>query len=313
MANNDSLGSFDEIEFVLHRITEDGTKKSDIIKHCQNNNDFFRIPTSGVLALLVGISFIDKQGKTLYLRGEGKNFLDSANKNECLIVAIFHTLDSNAEYSDFLLREHLEYDPYLQKYKINKSAIALKYSGLRNLLLKLGYFHEDNTNKSILLIDDDLLKPTHELISNIVRKKTIEDLKEDLKRKEENGIIAEEFVVTYEQKRITNKVDSIRRISDIDTTAGFDILSYNKDSSLIHDRFIEVKSYIESPYFFLTRNEFETAKRYRGRYYLYLVDRSKINMPDYHPIIIPDPFGSVFYEPKSWTKSCVQWHFKEAF
>lgn len=309
MANNDSLGSFDEIEFVLHRITEDGTKQSDIIKHCQNNNAFFRIPTSGILALLVEIRFIDKQGDTLYLREEGINFINSANKNEYIIVAIFHTLDSNAEYYDFLLRENVEYDTYLQKYTINKSAISLKYSGLRNLLLKLGYFQEDNTNKSILLIDDDLFKPTHELISKIVRKKTIENLKDDLKRKEENGIIAEEFVIKYEQKRITKKVESIKRISDIDTTAGFDILSYNNDSSLIHDRFIEVKSYIKSPYFFLTRNEFETAKRYKNRYYLYLVDRSKIDIPDYHPIIIPDPYSSILSEPKDWKKSCVQWQF----
>ncbi|WP_406660241.1 DUF3883 domain-containing protein [Methanolobus sp. ZRKC3] len=308
IANHNNLGSFDEIEYVIQRITEEGTKQSDLEKHCLNNKDFFRIPTSGVISLLVGITFINRQEESLYLQESGKKFLNSTNRNECLIIAIVELL-ANADSSDFILGEKVRYDTYLNKYKIDRNSIPLKYSGIRNLLLKLGYFHEDSINKSILLIDDEFFKLTHEPISKSLKKKTIEDLKRDLDRKAEYGLIAEEFVVAYEQRRITNKVDSIKRISDIDTTAGFDILSYNQDSSMEYDRYIEVKSYTSKPAFFITRNEFKAAKRFRGKYYLYLVDRLKINMPDYDPMIISDPYDSLLSKPSGWKKSCVQCHF----
>lgn len=308
LANHNNLGSFDEIEYVIQRITEEGTKQSDLEKHCLNNKDFFRIPTSGIISLLVGITFINRQEETLYLQKSGKKFLNSTNRNRCLIIAIVELL-ANTDSSEFILGEKVRYDTYLNKYKIDRNSIPLKYSGIRNLLLKLGYFHEDNTNESILLIDDELFKLTHDPISKSLKKKTIEDLKRDLDKKAEYGLVAEKYVVAYEQRRITNKVDSIKRISDIDTTAGFDILSYNRDCSLIYDRYIEVKSYTGKPEFFISKNEIEVAERFRSKYYLYLVDRSKINSLDYHPIIIPDPYGSLLSQPKDWTKTCVQWHF----
>lgn len=311
IVNNDNLGSFDEIEYVIQRITEYGTKQSDLERHCLNNKDFFRIPTSGVISLLIGIEFIKRQGETLYLQEEGKKFLSSTNRTKHLIAAILHALvtNTNPEKHDFIFGEIIRFDTFLCKYTINKSEIPLKYAGLRNLFLKLGYFYEDDLNQSVLLIDDELFKITYEPISINLRKKTIEILKQDLDRKAEYGLIAEEFVVSYEKERVMDKIESIKRISDIDTTAGFDILSYNENSSTVYDRYIEVKSYTGRPSFFITKNELEVSKRFRNKYYLYLVDRSKIHMLGYQPIIIPNPYDSFLSQPKEWTKECVQWLF----
>jgi len=42
--------------------------------------------------------------------------------------------------------------------------------------------------------------------------------------------------------------------------AGYDIQSFNDNKSIIIDKFIEVKSYEGTPYFYWSKNEVEVAK-----------------------------------------------------
>jgi len=67
------------------------------------------------------------------------------------------------------------------------------------------------------------------------------------------------------------------------------------------DRFIEVKSYDREVSFFWSRNEVEKAKELKGKYYLYLVDRSRIKENDYKPQQFQDPYKKVF-ENEIWRK-----------
>lgn len=118
------------------------------------------------------------------------------------------------------------------------------------------------------------------------------------------GRQAEEWVTAYERNRVARHVfkESIRRISEADVTAGFDILSFDSHQSLVHDRFIEVKSFRDEPHFHWSKGEMETAKELRGRYWLYLVDRACMSDPGYEPDMIADP-AAFFLErkPDGWS------------
>jgi len=110
-----------------------------------------------------------------------------------------------------------------------------------------------------------------------------------------NGLLAEEWVLSQERIRLKDHPlqDQIRRISEEDIAAGFDILSFSSENSLHHDLHIEVKSYVEHCRFFWSSNEIETARVLGERYSLYLVDRSKMTNTGYAPQVIRGPYSAM--------------------
>ena len=87
---------------------------------------------------------------------------------------------------------------------------------------------------------------------------------------------------------------------DYNTSAGYDILSYEDKSSQEHDRFIEVKGYKGiKPYFYWSRNEIEIANQRKNQYFLYLVDINQIKEDSYQPKIIKNPAYEIF-QKKDW-------------
>ena len=80
--------------------------------------------------------------------------------------------------------------------------------------------------------------------------------------------------------------------------AGYDIVSYDSDEAVEYDRFIEVKSYVGSPHFYWSNNEIETAKLYGNKYYIYLVDASKMIDEKYVPDIICNPAEEIIESAK---------------
>ena len=94
----------------------------------------------------------------------------------------------------------------------------------------------------------------------------------------------------------------MKQISVIDVSAGFDILSYEDETSTAYDKFIEVKSFYGNMHFYWSENEIETAKLYEGRYYIYLIDASRVNVPEYEPIIIKNPAMAILAS-ESWIMS----------
>lgn len=73
-----------------------------------------------------------------------------------------------------------------------------------------------------------------------------------------------------------------------------------------------MKSYAgDKPYFYWTRNEVETAKRLQEKYFIYLIDREKINNPNYEPVMIPNPIENIL-ENNDWCKN-IDKYYIEAF
>lgn len=95
----------------------------------------------------------------------------------------------------------------------------------------------------------------------------------------ELGKKGEDLIVNYEKWRLINLgkhnlANQVTWISQIDDSAGFDILSKNSDGT---DRYIEVKTTKlskETPIYF-SKNEYEFSKMQSENYYLYRVFNAK--------------------------------------
>lgn len=125
-----------------------------------------------------------------------------------------------------------------------------------------------------------------------------------LEMQREQGERGELFVLEYEKKRISNPAlqENIQRISIIDVSAGYDIVSYQSDESTEIDRFIEVKTYNGNEHFHWSKNEIDTARLMGDSYFLYLVDEDCIEKEDYEPTIICNPVKEIL-DSYRWKKT----------
>lgn len=149
-------------------------------------------------------------------------------------------------------------------------------------------------------------EPLDKAIKTPIRHRAISEkqLLHNLKMQREQGERGELFVLEYEKQRISNKAlhNGIKRISIIDVSSGFDIVSYNSNESSHHDRFIEVKTYKGCEHFHWSQNEVEKADLMGDAYFLYLVDDDCIDKEDYEPTIIQNPAQNIL-QSEEWLKS----------
>jgi hypothetical protein len=123
-----------------------------------------------------------------------------------------------------------------------------------------------------------------------------DDLEADLAEMARRGAEAEDWVVDFERKRLAGHplLDQVRRISNDDVGAGYDIVSFSDSSAIQHDLFIEVKSYTTQKRFFWSRNEIATAQEFGEDYSLYLVAYDRLADVGYAPQIIRGPYSALF-------------------
>lgn len=133
------------------------------------------------------------------------------------------------------------------------------------------------------------------------RAKSAERLAAELAQQAADGAAAEEWVVEFERRRLRDHpfVEQVRRVSEDDVTAGYDVLSFASPTSLQHDLFIEVKSYGSVKLFHWSRNEIATAEEFGEEYALYLVDRNRCCEFGYVPHIMKGPSPEMFNLPGS--------------
>jgi hypothetical protein len=154
-----------------------------------------------------------------------------------------------------------------------------------------------------VIIDDRLLINDSSYIGQNYkahsRSVTLKQLKDNLSLMEQIGADGERFVLNYEKKRLPEKQGEIERISDVNTAAGFDVLSFQTAQSTVHDRFIEVKTYSSEMRFIWSSNEVNIAQRKGDSYCIYLVNHGRIGESGYEPVIIINPY-KVIIEDKNW-------------
>jgi hypothetical protein len=205
---------------------------------------------------------------------------DEAKVSSWMLDRLLKTLKGDEEFLAIMCSEHVSYDVIYRLIQVEDA----RYRRLFDL----------------------------QLLPEIRRRKIgIDSLRESLERRQLDGLRAEEFVLAFEKRRLTDHpaVTRIERISDYDTEAGYDIVSFNQSTSASPDRFIEVKSYESMESFYWSANEIRVSRIRRAAYFLYLVDRKKMDIDDYVPTMIQDPFENVFKNEEQWSKEAKNWRF----
>lgn len=193
----------------------------------------------------------------------------------------------------------ITYEISTDTYLMSPSCIKRKYAGFRNMLADFGVIalRADARYTILQKLDKYIARP------EVRRKVTEKQLFAQLQRKKELGNTGEEWVLDYEKRRITNPAlnGKIKRISLIDVSAGFDIVSFDTNESTLFDRFIEVKTYKGNEHFHWSHNEIEKANLMGDQYFIYLVDADCLEQEDYEPKIIQDPIRKIG-ESEGWAK-----------
>ena len=108
------------------------------------------------------------------------------------------------------------------------------------------------------------------------------------------GELAEEFVLKLETKKLKNTKKHPKQISHVDVTAGYDIVSYNKNGEEIY---IEVKGFQNNYSFHWSENEISVSKDLSNKYYIYCV-RFKDNIPNEIFKKIQNPYKEIIVAGK---------------
>ena len=155
---------------------------------------------------------------------------------------------------------------------INLNSIDLKFRKYIILLQKLNFLKASDEENLFEVIDYTIAR---ELLNRPLKKLSLEQFKEIQKQKELMGELAEEFVLKLETKKLKNINKYPKQISHVDVTAGYDIVSYNKNGEEIY---IEVKGFQNNYSFHWSENEISVSKDLSDKYYIYCV-RFENNKP----------------------------------
>jgi len=211
---------------------------------------------------------------------------DKEKLNDTLIISTINKLfDNNILNSDMFV-----YDSFQSCYMFKNEFFPLSLSVIRNVLISQGFFISLRYDKGTRLY----VSPKYEIIvakhcKTSRQKLSLERLKLQLEKNDIAGEKAELFALSFEKKRIGQPLCShIKRISEIDVTAGYDIVSFENKQSQELDRFIEVKA-LSGNCFYWSKKEYEISRLKGNSYYLYLVELNRIDDPDYFPEIIQNP------------------------
>lgn len=281
---------------------------------------------TGIVELLYSIDWLEAVEDENYIINQRQFPKDIKRSNleeirKKLIHDIFYALNNESLLTDYIDLDSLDFDIITGETLLLTDSIPLRYSGLRKLMKSLGFFVDIRKSPIYYQIGEEHQEFFHDHVLEWIHKSssysietglTFEEFKRIQKIKEELGDWAEEQIILYEKRRLEGhpRLGRIQKISKIKVNAGFDIISFEGIESLYIDRFIEVKSYSGKLEFYWSSNEIRIAKKKKNCYYLYLVDRDKANSKIYNPIIIKNPYDSV-YKNKEWKKNPTVWKIRK--
>ena len=289
-----NVGDVNGITYFLELVLADTRiPKSSAQNLCAlRNNIRLNFPAAVLLFKYLGV--VEERSGYLYSTAIGKELIEADDIEKKLCKYCFKKTISDKLLDTTAVHYSINGDEYI----IEHYGFSVSAALFRNLLLQLHALREQAGNLVISSEYEDIFaeyQKEHKICMSL------EKLKMQLVDQESQGERAEQFVLSYEAKRLEGHpyLSKIKQISIIDVTAGYDILSYNGVDSKSLDRFIEVKSYLGSPHFYWSQNEIEKARLYEDKYCIYLIDASKVDVPEYEPQIIQNPAANIL-ESDQW-------------
>ncbi|MEP2023435.1 MAG: DUF3883 domain-containing protein [Reichenbachiella sp.] len=222
-----------------------------------------------------------------------KEFLRSENLMiDRFVERLLLSLQNDNVFHNIFCSEYISWDIIYNTLQIDNSAFPLKFASFKQLLIDFKIISDHPTKEfNKFIINGRYKKIFDKIVLPEIRKRKVgvEELMKSLEQKRINGEEAEKFVRDFEEKRLKHKKE-VDWVAEYSAAEGYDIASFETELSKKHDRFIEVKSYEGTPYFYWSRNEMNIARIKKGNYFLYLVDRKKMNKDDYEPMMIQNPY-----------------------
>ncbi len=251
-----SIGNINGLLFLISIIAgKDKISRDEIRNRCALENGV-SVNCPGAVAFLEYLRLVETTSDTVTPTNDLNSIRDIGGGN---IISTLVTLSINRLVEDGIFdKDATGFDAEKGRLTIKRSAFPLAYAAIRNFLTTAGALDKEENGE--ICVSDNYENDWTSQLGKRREKFTLEQL---LKRQEEQskrGLEAEEFVLSLEKQRLPGNALKIKRISDFDVAAGYDVVSYENIDSDTYDRFIEVKCYIGSPHFFWSENESDVAK-----------------------------------------------------
>lgn len=300
---HNSFGTKEQILYIIHLLSKNKLSIDELYEACSSKDYSFNRTFDGILVFLSWINIIeDDEIISLSQKITKKDFLQE------IILRTINKLIEEKKIYNFLNSKNIFYIKEKNLVVVKNNLIHISFSAFRNLFVEIGLFVKDSLVENQFLISNEQVEWFKKDIIPLIDERefntmSLNDLEILQQKQKELGYEAELFVLEYEKKMRINhpNYSSIKIISELNVNAGYDILSYQTDTSILIDKFIEVKSFSGKESFFWSRNEIDIAKLKEDEYFLYLVDRSKMNCENYIPTIIQNPYKTVLNND-NWKK-----------
>lgn len=285
-----SIGNVDGILFLVSIMAgKERISRDEIRNRCALENSI-TVNCPGAVAFFEYLRLVDTTSDTVMPLPE----LDTlAAKSNGEIIEQLAAMSINRLVEEGIFdKDATGFDAEKGHLTIKRSAFPLAYAAVRNFLTMAGALDKEENGE--ICVAGNYESDWTEQLRNRRKKFTLEQLLKQQEDQSRRGLEAEEFVLGLEKKRLPELAHKIKRISDFDVTAGYDIVSYENNETEHYDRFIEVKCYIGSPHFFLSENESDVARIKADKYILCLVDYLRMGEPGYQPEFIRNPYETIF-------------------
>lgn len=285
-----SIGNVDGILFLVSIMAgKERISRDEIRNRCALENNI-TVNCPGAVAFFEYLRLVDTTSDTVMPLPE-LNTLAAKSNGEIIEQLAAMSINRLVEEGIFD-KDATGFDAEKGHLTIKRSAFPLAYAAVRNFLTMAGALDKEENGE--ICVAGNYESDWTEQLRNRRKKFTLEQLLEQQEEQSRRGLEAEEFVLGLEKKRLPELAQKIKRISDFDVAAGYDIVSYENNETEHYDRFIEVKCYMGSPHFFWSENESDVAKIKADKYILCLVDYLRMGEPGYQPEFIRNPYETIF-------------------
>lgn len=320
-----NFGSREELYFLLFNALPKSNNQSlsDFKRYCSSNSFSISKSLDGIIKFVEYVGYISTNKEKITLSDTYLTELNNVkNDHNAIDAKVIQSLVDSLQKEEVIFKifqpDNIKLKINSNQFYIKNNLIPYKYIPIRNLFLAIGFFEYENdfTNNHLLinkkfnmLFKNSIINKLQEKArSNEKRKLSMDELKLNLNKQEEFGKESELKALEFERHRLKGHlfIDKIIRLAEDEVNAGYDILSFDNNESIINDRFIEVKSFNKELSFYWSKNEIEVSKELGEKYFLYLVDRDKMNDTGYSPIIFQNPHKRIF-ENELWIKNPENW------
>lgn len=285
-----SIGNVDGILFLVSIMAgKERISRDEIRNRCALENNI-TVDCPGAVAFFEYLRLVDTTSDTVMPLPE-LNTLAAKSNGEIIEQLAAMSINRLVEEGIFD-KDATGFDAEKGHITIKRSAFPLAYAAVRNFLTMAGALDKEENGE--ICVAGNYESDWTEQLRNRRKKFTLEQLLEQQEEQSRRGLEAEEFVLGLEKKRLPELAQKIKRISDFDVAAGYDIVSYENNETEHYDRFIEVKCYMGSPHFFWSENESDVARIKADKYILCLVDYLRMGEPGYQPEFIRNPYETIF-------------------